>query len=315
MEALVGAMRNATEAARAGGEVTSSGVYSATEQMERMTRGFVDASVIYSRAMHSASQRFQSFVACSRAIADGMPRAQQAAMTWLGQSLQSNARFAQDLLRCRTLSDIAQVQGRLIEDTISGLLDGSAEVLRSAEGFLADAVEQIEGAGEPYTTAADVMTTDVHLVKPDDTVQKAARIMVEEDTGALPVGEHDKVVGMVTDRDIAVRVVAAGADPADMKVRDVMSSDVTTVREDEDVDRVVEIMAAEQVRRVPVVNDDEKLVGIISLGDVATEGAPDIGQRALAAVSQEGGRHQQDLSEAAANKPKRGRPSGRRSRR
>jgi CBS domain-containing protein len=312
---LVGNMQAAAEgarrSARAESEAMSGGLRSAAQQTNQMTRGFADATEVYGKTMQAASRRLHALTACSQAMTESLPRAQQASVSWFSRTMQTNARFAQDLLRCRTLSDVAQVQSRFVEETITGLVEGSAELLRRTEELLAEAVEQIEEAEEPRVTAADVMTPDVHLVSPDDTIQKAARIMGDEDTGALPVGEEDKLVGMVTDRDIAVRVAAAGADSREVKVRDVMSPGVTSVYEDEGLHRVAEIMATQQVRRVPVMDRDDNLVGIISLGDIAVEELPEAGQQALLGVSQEGGRHVQDLSQAAGQKPRRKSPQRR----
>jgi CBS domain-containing protein len=108
----------------------------------------------------------------------------------------------------------------------------------------------------------------------------------------LPVGAHDKLVGMITDRDIAIRGVAEGKGP-DAKVHDVMSQEVKYCFEDEEVAHVVENMADLQVRRLPVMNRDKRLVGIVSLGDLATKGSLPKTARALHGVSQPGGQHNQ----------------------
>src|SRR5437763_16151268 len=115
----------------------------------------------------------------------------------------------------------------------------------------------------------DVMTSSVEVASPDDTIEHAARKMAELDAGALPVGEKDKLVGMITDRDIAVRAVAKGLAPV-TPIRRVMSTDVKYCFDDEDVDQVVQNMGDVQIRRLPVVNRDKRLVGIVSLGDIAT---------------------------------------------
>jgi CBS-domain-containing membrane protein len=134
------------------------------------------------------------------------------------------------------------------------------------------------------------------VATPETTLRQAAAIMKESDTGVLPVGEHDKLVGMITDRDIAVRAVAEGKGP-DAPVREVMTAEVKYCFEDEDTAHVAETMAQQQVRRLPVVNRDKRLVGIVSLGDLATEDRGEAAQAALRGVSQPGGRHNQ--SEAA----------------
>jgi CBS domain-containing protein len=138
----------------------------------------------------------------------------------------------------------------------------------------------------------NVMSHDVQIIAPDQTLRDAAAIMRRLDAGVLPVGEKDKLVGMITDRDIAIRGIAEGKGP-DAKIRDVMSQEVKYCFEDEDVDHVAQNMAELQVRRLPVVNRDKRLVGIVSLGDLATQGSLPKTARALHGISQPGGQHNQ----------------------
>src|SRR6266542_5073988 len=112
------------------------------------------------------------------------------------------------------------------------------------------------------------------------------------DAGLLPVTENDKLVGMITDRDIAIRAVAEGKGP-DTKVRDAMSAEVKYCFEDEDVAHVAENMADLQVRRLPVMNRDKRLVGIVSLANLATEGSLAKTAKALHGISQPGAQHNQ----------------------
>jgi CBS domain-containing protein len=137
---------------------------------------------------------------------------------------------------------------------------------------------------------SDVMTRDVEIASPDDDLQTAAQMMRDIDTGALPVGENDRLVGMVTDRDITVRAVAEGKAPRDCKVRDVMTADIRYCFEDEDTKAVADKMAQLQVRRLPVLDRNKRLVGIVSLGDLAT-GAKDKAEpgQALHGISQPAG--------------------------
>jgi CBS domain-containing protein len=114
----------------------------------------------------------------------------------------------------------------------------------------------------------EIMTPAVTIASPEDTVQKAAKLMEKIDSGVLPVGENDRLVGMVTDRDITVRAVAQGKSPSRCKVREIMSEDVKYVYEDESVEDAARNMSELQVRRLPVLNRDKRLVGIVSLGDV-----------------------------------------------
>jgi CBS domain-containing protein len=113
------------------------------------------------------------------------------------------------------------------------------------------------------------MTKGVEVVRPAETLQEAARKMKLLDIGPLPVCDGDKVVGMLTDRDITIRVTAEGLDPKHTKVRDIMSKDVITVQDDQDVQQAAELMQARKVRRVLVLNRDKRLAGIVSLADLA----------------------------------------------
>jgi CBS domain-containing protein len=140
---------------------------------------------------------------------------------------------------------------------------------------------------------SEAMTREVSIASPDDTLQQAAAKMAELDAGVLPVGANDRLVGMLTDRDIAVRGVAKGKGPQ-TAVREVMSEDVKYCFEDEDLAQVTANMGDIQVRRLPVLNRDKRLVGIVSLGDVVNTGrnARQAGQ-ALAGISKPGGDHSQ----------------------
>lgn len=139
---------------------------------------------------------------------------------------------------------------------------------------------------------ADVMTADVETVKPDQSIQQAASFMLRADAGSIPVCDGEKLLGMVTDRDIAVRAVAQHKGP-DTPVRDVMSRDIKYCYEDEELEHVAENMADQRVRRLPVVNREKRLVGIVSLGDVAmVEGRSAAGE-AVTGISRPGGPHSQ----------------------
>ena len=128
-----------------------------------------------------------------------------------------------------------------------------------------------------------VMTREVKIASPDDTLQRAAQLMEEHDFGMLPVGENDRLVGMLTDRDIVVRAIAHGLGPQ-ARVRDVMSSEVRYVYEDESVEDAARNMSELQVRRLPVLDRNKRLVGIVSLGDLAVKQAKPAGE-ALKSIS------------------------------
>lgn len=138
----------------------------------------------------------------------------------------------------------------------------------------------------------EAMTSDVMLVNPDQTIREAAQMMIEIDAGVLPVAENDHLVGMITDRDIAVRAVATGKSP-NTKVREIMSGEVLYCFDDEDLTHVSRNMSDMKVRRLPVVNRDKRLVGVISIGDLALNEQPTTVGRAVSGLSQPGGKHSQ----------------------
>ena len=135
---------------------------------------------------------------------------------------------------------------------------------------------------------SEAMTRDVRVVSPDYTIEAAARIMAEIDAGVLPVAENEQLIGMITDRDIAVRAVARGKGP-DTRVREIMTADVKYCFEDEPITHVAVNMGDLRIRRLPVLNREKRLVGILSIGDLAqVQGSQPAGQ-ALAGVSQPSG--------------------------
>ena len=139
---------------------------------------------------------------------------------------------------------------------------------------------------------SEVMTTNVETVTPEQTVQEAAGFMLRANAGSIPVCEGDRVIGMITDRDIAVRGVAEGRGP-DTPVSELMSDGIICAREDEDINTVAQRMADEQVRRLPVLDAEERLIGIVSLGDLARETQGETAHEAFEGVSAPGGQHQQ----------------------
>lgn len=125
------------------------------------------------------------------------------------------------------------------------------------------------------TTVSQVMTRGVRTLSPTDTVLLAAQAMDELNVGVIPVCEGDKLVGMVTDRDIVVRGVAQGRDGKSTRLSEVMSTNVRCCTEQQDVDEVLNMMADTQIRRMPVVDGQQKLVGIVSIGDIAAKDPDD----------------------------------------
>jgi CBS domain-containing protein len=142
---------------------------------------------------------------------------------------------------------------------------------------------------------AQAMSRDVRVANPNESIREVARTMAEIDAGAIPVGENDRLVGMITDRDIAVRAVAAGKGP-DTPVRDVMTHDVKYCFEDEDLNHVAKNMSEQRVRRLPVMNRDKRLVGMLSVGDLALKQGKKAAGEAISGISQHGGPHSQATS-------------------
>jgi CBS domain-containing protein len=136
-----------------------------------------------------------------------------------------------------------------------------------------------------------VMTADPECVTESDSVRDAARIMKNEDTGVVPVLSGKKIIGMITDRDIVVRGIADGKDIGTATVRDLMTRNVHSVREDADINDALQLMREGEIRRVPVVNEREEIVGIVSIGDISVD------------TNQAGkvGRTIEDISEAPPN--------------
>lgn len=144
-------------------------------------------------------------------------------------------------------------------------------------------------------TISQLMSRDVVIASPDDTLIEVAQTMREQDIGSLPVGAGDRLVGMVTDRDIAVRGVAAGLGP-DAAVREVMSEQVLYCFEDDEPLEVSMNMADNRLRRLPVLDRDKRLVGIVALADIAGGASADSLATAAEGVSRPGGPHNQSVA-------------------
>lgn len=145
---------------------------------------------------------------------------------------------------------------------------------------------------------AQCMSHDVKLATPTDTIKSAAEMMADADTGAIPVHDGDRLVGMITDRDIAIRAVAKGLGP-DAKVADAMTTEVRYCFEDQDVEDVLRNLGDQQLRRLPVLDRNKRLVGIVSMSDLAGHCSSDVAIHALAEVSRHSGLHNQARAHSA----------------
>jgi CBS domain-containing protein len=117
----------------------------------------------------------------------------------------------------------------------------------------------------------DVMTPNPECVTEKDSIRDVARIMKDADTGVVPVVDGKKIIGLITDRDIVVRGLAEGKNLENVRVNELMTKSIRSVREDSSVDEALELMGSAEIRRVPVVNQNDELVGIVSLGDIASQ--------------------------------------------
>jgi CBS domain-containing protein len=132
----------------------------------------------------------------------------------------------------------------------------------------------------------ELMSRDVQVIGPDETIREAAQHMLKGNFGMMPVRENDRMIGSISDRDITIRAVAGGKDPG-TKVREVMSEGIHWAYEDDSVTEVAKLMSEHQIRRLPIVNADKRLVGIVALGDFAVDKADIvIAGEALAEISQ-----------------------------
>ena len=133
----------------------------------------------------------------------------------------------------------------------------------------------------------ELMTQNAECIRPDATLQQAAQRMKTLDVGSLPVCDDDRLVGLVTDRDIVIRCVSEGHDPRSDRVRDAMTPEIVYCFEDNDITEVADLMGQKQIRRLPVLNRDKRLVGIVSLGDLAVEsGNEQLAGQALEGISE-----------------------------
>jgi len=145
-------------------------------------------------------------------------------------------------------------------------------------------VRLLRKPSEQNVRIVDIMTPNPRTVQPDDTLQSAARLMDDLNVGVLPITEQDRLVGMLTDRDIVVRSTSAGQDPRTATVADAMTGEVHTLPLDASILDAIRMMKDHQLRRVPVTDTAGKLVGILSLGDLADAGTPEAGD-ALEVIS------------------------------
>jgi CBS domain-containing protein len=299
-EALRTTARVGTDTARRSADALADGyrqlLEEAAQRLEQIGRGVAQAA-------QETTSDLRSFVAVPGAATESLRNLQDSVASLVSGVVQSNVRTTQEFFRIADPAALFDLQHRFVREYLDTLMQGTRSFMQitrqAAEQTLHPIEAQIERhqqdrahrSGQEHGTVADVMSHNARLVTPDDTVQQATRLMREEDTGVLPVSEGDRLVGIITDRDVALRLVAEGKDPARTKVREVMTQEVKYVFEDEDLEHVADNMAEQQIRRLPVVNRNKRLVGVISLGDLARAGrSGHYAGRAMRGIAREPGR-------------------------
>jgi CBS domain-containing protein len=294
-QAVGQSLEDSGRAARAGMEAVGGHIErfskDAAEQTERISTEFGAEA---DEMAHDLA-RFATF---PQLATRSLQSAQEIATNMLSRALETNLSVTKELSRHVNPALFFQMQQRVMHRLVRGMLDSSAEMARTSHRLVENTLRPIEeklshagqgpsnGRDRLHGLVGDAMTKDVEIVSPDQSVQDVARLMEEADVGALPVGENDRLVGMITDRDIALRAVGKGKSPGETRVRDVMSRDVKYVYDDEHLDDVVRNMSEQQIRRLPVMNRDKRLVGIISLGDLSTRSSPERAGHAMRGVAQ-----------------------------
>jgi CBS domain-containing protein len=280
-------------------------VQSIAERLEATRHEMAEAAQV-------GAQNLRTLSVLPNVVGRNLRDLQQGLVSLFEGLIRTNLDAAREQLRLADGSGFVRLQQQAAHNYMNALIEGSAILTRSvrtaADRTLGPLEQQLEyrrqgrAEGQRHDRrnghVGDVMHRDTRLTNPDDTVQQVARLMRDEDAGMLPVGEGDRLVGIVTDRDVALRLVADGRDPERTKVREVMTPEIRYVFEDEDLGTVAENMAKQQVRRLPVLNRAKRLVGIVSLSDLAGERRqPDLAGRALGGIAREGGQHTQRAAE------------------
>jgi len=242
-----------------------------------MAEYFERLSQQMAHAMQDSTSDLCRFIVPQHGAGENLRDLQDGMADLVSGVIHSNIRVTRELLQMAKPGAVFDLQRRFMRDYMDALLQGSSAIIRVARQTADQTLQPLQegikrrqrGGNGGHPVVSDVMSSDVRLITPDDTVQQATQMMRDGDLGVLPVGENDRLIGIVTDRDVSLRVVAEGKDPQRTKVREVMSTEPKYVFEDEDLEHVADNMAQQQIRRLPVVNRDKRLVGVVSIGDLA----------------------------------------------
>lgn len=265
----------------------------ASAMVEGQRQVFEDMAVRYeeigqrlARTIQDTASNLREMIVSPTASTEHLRELQESMAGLVNGVVQTNMRATREMLRMTDPTAVFDLQQRFMRDYMNTLMQATTGFMRVGRQTAEQTIRPLEARMQEHQQKAnghsghhresgvvsDVMSQDVRVVTPDDTVQQASRMMREEDVGILPVGEGDRLVGVVTDRDVTLRLVAEGKDAARTKVREVMSAEPKYVFEDENLEHVADNMAEQQVRRLPVVNRNKRLVGVVSIGDLTRAG-------------------------------------------
>jgi CBS domain-containing protein len=223
------------------------------------------------------AEMLRAWLALCGCAPESMAMLRKSGSTLAEDMLRANARLMEDMLRASAPPATFAMPQRFATEWCEAMLSGTLAMLRTARGAADEVLRPwqayLEGRGrgdqvhEPGMVG-EVMAPANRMVSPDDTVQHAAQRMRDEDTGVLPVGEGDRLIGMLTDRDVALRLVAEGRDPARTQVREVMTPELRSVFEDAPLEDVARMMTEQRLRRLAVIDRQRHVVGVVSLVDL-----------------------------------------------
>ena len=235
------------------------------------------------------TEDMQMFLTLPRFAASTLHGAQEAIASLASRAVRANFQMTHELFNTAGPGMLFHLNRRVMRHYLREMVDGSAEALRASRRLADKALRPLDRERRHGKNIAEVMTPQVEMIGPQQSVQEAARIMAETGTGVLPVQENDRIVGMITDRDITLRVAAEGKDTKQTRVREVMTPGVRYCFADEDIEHVADNMSEQKLRRLPVMSRDKRLVGIVSLGDISSRHSHEIAGRALGSVAQASG--------------------------
>ncbi len=279
------ASRNIGGSPAQSGPVNYRAAWSSGHAMQQAAGHAEEAGRRLSEVVQQAAENTHAFMALPATFGSGLLQMHQAAAGLIGGVMQTNLRLAQGMFQAIDSGAVIDMQRHYVRDHVGAFTESAASIVRAAHHAADEAWRPLEArleqrlrqlqqgkqqAQQHARRVADIMSPGARVASPEDTVQLAARIMHDDDVGALPVGENDRLVGMVTDHDVAA-LVADARDPAQTKVREVMTPDVRYVFEDEEPHHAALNMAEQHVVRLPVLNRSKRLVGVVSLGDLTAE--------------------------------------------